>query len=387
MILSAEVYGKEYINDTTDLVKLHEQYAKVIEKRDITLGGKKIRKMIAYIGEKQDDGTIDKNVVSISFDLGTVIVYIYTDKYETEKKSINAALTLFVKNFHMKKDLPLIDKARYDTPIGSFDIIPGMNLGKVLGTTKFVFDSPDIQNGTIEVKKYDCDCAKTYSTYSFKSAAYYLVDVASEDAISEQSEIKQNALGTYYLNTKIKKQNGEIEIVSQFYTKIDEALSGIKATFIMGKEDIELEKKYYQVLDTVTLNGIFPFKNATVGIISDTSSSSSPSSSLADHYEITVSTPAYVGEATDMTIKVLDASGSIVPDYTGTIYIEVPEDTGATIPYEQDGYTFTASDSGSLVIPKGLTFSQAGTMTVNVYDAVDYDYLDNTISVVVNPKR
>jgi hypothetical protein len=294
-----------------------------------------------------------------------------------------------VKNFQIKKDLPLIDKAHYSTSIGSFDIIPGMNLGKALGLTKFVFDSPTIQDGSIKVKKMEStyyDYVKKYSATKFEDEAYYLVDDPADNVLSLESEIKQNTLGTYYLNSKIKEENGTIKIVSQFFTKIDKSVSSIKVIFTMEKEDSELEKKYYQVLDTVTLEGTFPFKSATIGMIADASYAPRTDSS-ADHYEITVSTPAYVGEATDMTIKVLDASGTIVPDYTGTIYIEVPEDTGATIPYQQDGYAFAASDSGSIVIPKGLTFSQAGTMKVNVYDVVDYDYLDDTISVVVNPKR
>ncbi len=294
-----------------------------------------------------------------------------------------------MKNFQIKKDLPLIDKTHYNTSIGSFDIIPGMNFMKALGMTKFVFDSPIVQDGTIEVKKMEStyyDYAKMYSATKFEDEAYYLVDDPTENVLSLESEIKQNTLGTYYLNSKIKEDNGTIKIVSQFFTKIDTSVSFIKVTFTMGQEDSELEKKYYQVLDTVALSGTFPFKSATIGIIADASYTPRAVSS-ADHYEIIIPSPTYVGEATDMTIKVLDASGAVVPDYTGTIYIEVPSDFGATIPYQQDGYTFTASDSGSIIIPKGLTFSQAGTMKVNVYDVVDYDYLDDTISVVVNPKR
>ena len=355
----------------------------------MTLAGKKIKRMLAFIGEKQDDGTVDMNVVSITFDLGSTSFFIYTNKYATEKRSINAALTLFVKNFQIKKDLPLIDKERYSTSIGSFDIIPGMNLGKGLAGTHFVFDSPTIQKGVIKVKKMESpysDYVKIYSATKFEDEAYYLVDDPTENVLSLESEIKQNALGTYYLNSKTTEDNGTIKIVSQFFTKIDTTISSAKVTFTMGQEDSELEKKYYQVLDTVVLSGTFPFKSATIGIVADASYTPRAVSS-ADHYEITISAPTYVGEATDMTVKVLNASGAIVPDYTGTIYIEVPGDTGATIPYEQNGYTFTASDSGSITIPKGLTFSQAGTMKVNVYDVVDYDYLDDTISVVVNPKR
>lgn len=293
-----------------------------------------------------------------------------------------------MKNFQIKKDLPLIDKTHYNTSIGSFDIIPGMNFMKALGMTKFVFDSPIVQDGIIEVKKMEStyyDYVKIYSTTKFEDKAYYLVDDPADNVLSMESEIKQNTLGIYYLNSKIKEDNGAVKIVSQFFTKIDTSVSFIKVTFTMEKEDSELEKKYYQVLDTVALNGTFPFKSAAIGVVAD-ASYTPRAVSLADHYEITIPSPTYVGEATDMTIKVLDASGAVVPDYIGTIYIVVDTDTGATIPYEQDGYTFTASDSGSIIIPKGLTFSQAGTMKLTVVD-IDDDTLEGTTTVVVSPKR
>lgn len=53
-------------------------------------------------------------------------------------------------------------------------------------------------------------------------------------------------------------------MIGQFFTKINEALTSVTITLISAKEDAELEKKYYQFLDTINLNGVLPFKSATV---------------------------------------------------------------------------------------------------------------------------
>ncbi|MDD5377288.1 MAG: hypothetical protein PHH16_04185 [Candidatus Gracilibacteria bacterium] len=103
----------------------------------------------------------------------------------------------------------------------------------------------------------------------------------------------------------------------------------------------------------------------------------------ADHFEVSIKSPVRVGEATDMIVKVLDKAGAIKKDYTGTIYVTVDNDSKATVPYADDGYTFKNADQGSITFSKGLSFTKAGKMKVTVLDAED-DNLDGVASVTVN---
>ena len=106
-------------------------------------------------------------------------------------------------------------------------------------------------------------------------------------------------------------------------------------------------------------------------------------STKADHFEITVKSPVRVGEATDMTVKVLDKAGAIKKDYSGTIYIIVDNDSKATVPYADDGYTFKNADQGTITFSKGLSFTKEGKMKITVIDAED-DNLEGVASVTVN---
>jgi hypothetical protein len=87
-----------------------------------------------------------------------------------------------------------------------------------------------------------------------------------------------------------------------------------------------------------------------------------------------------------MTVNVLDKSGAMKTDYTGTIYITVDNDSKATVPYAEDGYTFKASDKGTIVFSKGLSFTKEGKMKVTVIDA-ENDNLEGVASVTVNPSN
>lgn len=102
----------------------------------------------------------------------------------------------------------------------------------------------------------------------------------------------------------------------------------------------------------------------------------------ADHFEVTITSPVRVGEATDMVVKVLDKAGSTKKDYTGTIYVTVDNDSKATVPYADDGYTFKNSDQGMVTFSKGLSFTKEGKMKVTIIDAED-DNLEGVASVTV----
>lgn len=156
-ILIPEIYGKTNIYPATDIDKLRERYGTVIEKKNVTLGGKKINSMLAAIGKKQEDGTVDKNVLYISFSLSNGVNYsIVTDNYASEKKAVNGALSLFIKKLHIKKEVTIIEKTQFNNSAISFNIPSNMNVVKFFGRTGFFFDSNTPQTGTIHTSKsYD----------------------------------------------------------------------------------------------------------------------------------------------------------------------------------------------------------------------------------------
>lgn len=136
---------------------LKATFSTVLEKKNVTLGGKKVGTMLALMGEKQTDGTIDKNVVSLYFSLENGLYYmIDTQNYSSEKKAINAALTLFIKNLKVKPNLQIINKTQYTSVAGSFNVSDDMNLLKSFNKMQFYFDINTPQQGSIRIEKsYD----------------------------------------------------------------------------------------------------------------------------------------------------------------------------------------------------------------------------------------
>lgn len=106
------------------------------------------------------------------------------------------------------------------------------------------------------------------------------------------------------------------------------------------------------------------------------------STSKADHFEVTIKSPVRVGEATDMIVKVLDKAGAVKKDYLGTIYVTIDNDSKATVPYADDGYTFKNADQGTITFSKGLSFTKEGKMNVTVIDA-ENDNLEGVAPVTV----
>ncbi len=106
-------------------------------------------------------------------------------------------------------------------------------------------------------------------------------------------------------------------------------------------------------------------------------------SAKADHFEVTIKSTARVGEAIDMTVKVLDKTGNVKKDYNGTIYVTVDNDTKATVPYADDGYTYKNADQGVMTFSKGLSFTKEGKMKVTIIDAED-DNLEGSAQVTVS---
>ncbi len=128
------------------------------------------------------------------------------------------------------------------------------------------------------------------------------------------------------------------------------------------------------------LVGSFGFSSFSV--FAETGATLTPTSGKADHFEVSIKSPVRVWEATDMIIKVVDKAGVLKKDYLGTMYVTIDNDSKATIPYSDDGYTFKNSDQGTITFSKGLSFTKEGKMKVTVLDAED-DNLEGVATVTV----
>ncbi len=268
------VYGKNRLSNSIDLDKLKESFSVVVEKKNITLGGKKINRMVALVWLKKEDGTVDKNYVSLLFGLSNGLSYeIATENYGAEKKALNGAINLLIKNLQIKKEIPLLEKLTFTNIPVSFEVIPDMNIRQSFSKMYFIFDSSMIQNGVISISKFfDNEWENSLDKYTFeeivkKTAKSYGTYMGADNDI--QIEIKKNALWMYYSNMIItKKKTGEVTYGSTFFTKVDKTIHTLETGYSIAKKDPELEKKYFQFIDTVNLTGTLPYKSASVGKIS-----------------------------------------------------------------------------------------------------------------------
>ncbi len=85
-----------------------------------------------------------------------------------------------------------------------------------------------------------------------------------------------------------------------------------------------------------------------------------------DHFQIDIVKEAQFGVPTDITITGVDKNDKIVRDYNRMIIIQ-STDNLATLP-NGGTYQFTDFDEGKKLFVKGITFSEAGTHTITVYD-------------------
>lgn len=85
-----------------------------------------------------------------------------------------------------------------------------------------------------------------------------------------------------------------------------------------------------------------------------------------DRFQIEIASEAQFGVPTDITITAVDKNDKVVRDYNRTAIIQ-STDNLATLP-NGGTYQFTDFDEGSKLFAKGITFSEAGTHTITVYD-------------------
>jgi sugar lactone lactonase YvrE len=105
----------------------------------------------------------------------------------------------------------------------------------------------------------------------------------------------------------------------------------------------------------------------------------SPSAVTASHFLVSAASSTTAGTSFGLSISALDASGNVVPTYTGTVHF-TSSDPQATLPAD---YTFTAADNGVHTFAN-VTLSTAGNQTITVSDTASG--IQGTATVTVNPR-
>ena len=97
--------------------------------------------------------------------------------------------------------------------------------------------------------------------------------------------------------------------------------------------------------------------------------------------KLTVPPTATVNAGVDVTVEVFDKNGNPATDYRGTVIFE-SNDTRATLPLAEEGYTFEAEDLGTQTFFKALSFRDSGEKIIRVSD-VDNPDLFGENSIIV----
>ncbi len=87
-------------------------------------------------------------------------------------------------------------------------------------------------------------------------------------------------------------------------------------------------------------------------------------------FEIVAPTTAYTNESIDVTVRVVDKDGTVVPTYHGTILFN-SSDLKAELPYQSLGYQFRPEDRGEKIFSKGVSFKNTGSFNLEVNDIND----------------
>lgn len=91
-----------------------------------------------------------------------------------------------------------------------------------------------------------------------------------------------------------------------------------------------------------------------------------------------------VNEAVDITIKAVQADGTIIKDYVGDVFIEIEGIVDAADYMAPGGgiYTFDVQDQGTKLFSKGLSIKKSGTFTVKVSDIANDNIMGQKTVIV-----
>ncbi len=103
----------------------------------------------------------------------------------------------------------------------------------------------------------------------------------------------------------------------------------------------------------------------------------------ASTFNITVPDKVQINSPFDVTVQVLDSTGSPALAYRGTVFFSSPTDANADLPLPNEGYAFKGTDeNASHTFAKAVTFKQSGTQRLVVTD-VDNPQLESEKFITV----
>lgn len=105
---------------------------------------------------------------------------------------------------------------------------------------------------------------------------------------------------------------------------------------------------------------------------------------MPDAFSITVSpNPLKVNEAADVTIKAVQADGTVVNDYVGTVIMDLDNQDANAYDMPSDGvYAFTPEDQWIKTFSKWLVIKKSGSFTIKAFDITN-DAVQWSIDVAV----
>ncbi len=134
--------------------------------------------------------------------------------------------------------------------------------------------------------------------------------------------------------------------------------------------------RVFQVTLSTAGTQIISANDLAISTIADDSSTNVTPAPVASQFLVKMPTQTTAGVPTYVSIAVKDASGQVVPNYTGTIGL-TSTDGAATLPAD---YTFTAADRG--VHTFQVTFNTAGSQSLTATDVAQASVIGKSTTTV-----
>ena len=127
----------------------------------------------------------------------------------------------------------------------------------------------------------------------------------------------------------------------------------------------------------------------TTATANPTANTDSKNTSTLKDFDVAAPTQVNVNEAFDVTVKALDASGKVIPNYDGTIYFDSKNSPNDIVfPFQSGEYKFIASDQGVHTFAKGYTLKKAGDYELDIFELdTPGDGISKTLKVTAVDKN
>lgn len=188
------------------------------------------------------------------------------------------------------------------------------------------------------------------------------------DVISSRVEDRIETIGT-----NVSNQDGKVNLkvsskasgVSTFIAK--DTLSGIT---LLDRPKVS----FYQANVSTSNSSASSARSSSSYLKADLFGSSNAVGGPAASFKITAPDKVQTNAPFDVTVQVLDSSGSPALSYRGTIFFSSPTDSNAELPLPNEGYPFKGTDeNASHLFAKAVTFKSPGTQRLVVTDVDNPD--------------